>query len=100
MPPGKQLPASEAIAMDPHQRLWLEVGFEALHQSGAADKAALAESSVGVFAGMCCNDFAHLDPTFQRGPHGGTGARLPFFDFGEHISAIIVEFLCAIPSHF
>jgi len=49
----------EALNMDPQQRLLLEVGWEALEHAGiAASK--LATKRVGVFVGICNNDYLQL----------------------------------------
>ncbi len=49
----------EAARMDPHQRLVLEVAWEAL-EHGGIDPESLARSSTGVFLGVYHSDFAHL----------------------------------------
>lgn len=41
-------PGPEAMAMDPHQRLWLEVGYQALHAAGFESKADLLDTPTGV----------------------------------------------------
>jgi acyl transferase domain-containing protein len=51
--------AREAATMDPQQRLVLEVGWEALEDSGYAP-GALSGSSTGVFIGVTTNDYAQL----------------------------------------
>merc|ERR1712091_425643 len=48
---------AEAAAMDPCQRLLLECGYEALHDS-ALDRAALVGSLTGVFLGFAGSEFA------------------------------------------
>jgi acyl transferase domain-containing protein/acyl-CoA synthetase (AMP-forming)/AMP-acid ligase II/acyl carrier protein len=49
----------EAARMDPQQRLFLEVAWEALEDAGIAPTA-LAGTHTGVFAGVCTNDYAML----------------------------------------
>lgn len=46
----------EAKSLDPHQRLLLEVGWEAL-EDAAIDFASLKGSKTGVFFGECCFDY-------------------------------------------
>ena len=47
----------EALAMDPHQRLLLEVGWEAF-EDAAIDPGSLRGSQTGVFAGVMHQDYA------------------------------------------
>ncbi|MCY1057569.1 type I polyketide synthase [Nannocystis sp. SCPEA4] len=57
----------EAAAMDPQQRLLLECTWEALERAGRpADQ--LADTRVGVFVGLCANDYLGL--ALDRGPEG------------------------------
>ena len=49
----------EAIAMDPQQRMLLEVAWEALEDAGIAPDR-LAGSSAGVFVGLCSNDYGQV----------------------------------------
>jgi acyl transferase domain-containing protein/acyl carrier protein len=49
----------EAARMDPQQRLFLEVAWEALENAGIAPTK-LAGTRTGVFAGVCTSDFAML----------------------------------------
>ncbi|MEC7098476.1 MAG: polyketide synthase, partial [Candidatus Thermoplasmatota archaeon] len=51
--------AAEAKTMDPHQRLVLETGYQALAQSGH-DKASLMGSDVGVFVGIARSDWENV----------------------------------------
>ncbi|MFG3054237.1 type I polyketide synthase [Kitasatospora sp. NPDC048239] len=65
----------EATAMDPHQRLVLELGWQALEDAGIAPDR-LAGSRSGVFVGVITDDYASL--TGQLGaaavtPHTMTG---------------------------
>ena len=48
---------AEAAAMDPCQRLLLELGYAALHDA-ATDRAALGGSLAGVFLGFAGGEFA------------------------------------------
>jgi acyl transferase domain-containing protein len=56
----------EATTLDPQQRLFLEVSWEALEQAGLNPQQ-LAKSKTGVFLGICNGDYsrrlARLDPT-------------------------------------
>jgi acyl transferase domain-containing protein len=53
------IPRREAVHMDPQQRLFLEVAWEALEDAGLpTDK--LAGSPTGVFAGVCGNDYRQV----------------------------------------
>jgi len=64
----------EAIEMDPQQRLFLEVAWEALEDAGAAGEA-LFGSQTGVFAGAIWHDYADLRHG-RHGPHTATGQAL------------------------
>jgi non-ribosomal peptide synthetase-like protein len=50
---------AEAEAMDPSQRIMLEVGYEALHSAGF-DKESLRRKKIGVFVGMSGSEWATL----------------------------------------
>jgi len=50
----------EAANMDPQQRLFLEVAWEALESAGL-DLGRLAGSSTGVYLGQCSNDYLFLN---------------------------------------
>jgi pimaricinolide synthase PimS1 len=49
----------EALKMEPQQRLWLEVSWQALEDAGI-DPRALARSQTGVFAGLMYQDYGDL----------------------------------------
>ena len=68
----------EAQEMDPQQRLFLEVAWEALEDAGHANEQ-LAGSATGVFAGAIWNDFAALaasSATRTATAHSATGRSL------------------------
>ena len=48
--------AAEAIDMDPHQKILLQVCFEALSQAGLTNPSD-KENRVGVFVGFCNNEW-------------------------------------------
>jgi acyl transferase domain-containing protein/acyl carrier protein len=56
----------QALSMDPHQRLVLEVGWEAIENAGQSAER-LRDSSTGVFMGIAVNDYARLI-TSKGGP--------------------------------
>ncbi|MCK2216222.1 SDR family NAD(P)-dependent oxidoreductase [Actinomadura sp. ATCC 31491] len=67
---------NEAAVMDPHQRLALELAWEAL-ESARAVPAALRGSAAGVFLGAISNDYAALQDRLGLGAlsrHAYTGA--------------------------
>ncbi|MGW6570513.1 SDR family NAD(P)-dependent oxidoreductase, partial [Streptomyces sp. NPDC054975] len=59
----------EALAMDPQQRVLLQVSWEALERAGI-DPATLRGSSTGVFAGMVYQDYGSR---FHEAPEGFEG---------------------------
>ena len=67
----------EACHIDPQQRLFLEVAWEALEQAGISPDS-LGGSSTGVFAGQCAIDYHRLlyRDFDYIGPHSGTGTTM------------------------
>ena len=67
----------EARHIDPQQRLFLEVAWEALEQAGIAPLS-LSGSATGVFTGLCTIDYHRLlYRDFEAiGPHSGTGTTM------------------------
>jgi acyl-CoA synthetase (AMP-forming)/AMP-acid ligase II/3-oxoacyl-(acyl-carrier-protein) synthase/acyl carrier protein len=93
----------EAGALDPQQRLWLEVAWEAIEDAGQSPLL-LAGTRTGVFAGQCFDDYMSL--SLARGAAGidaytGLGSsrpasagRLSYF-LGLHGPAIHVDTSCS-----
>ncbi|WP_324787954.1 type I polyketide synthase [Streptomyces sp. H51] len=69
----------EALAMDPHQRLTLEVAWEALENAGQAPSG-LAGSRTGVFMGVATSDYitAHVRRAEDVSAYTSSGAALSF----------------------
>ncbi|MEL6158593.1 MAG: type I polyketide synthase [Cyanobacteria bacterium J06627_32] len=69
--------AEEAQHIDPQQRLFLEVAWEALEHAGIPPMG-LSGSATGVFSGLCTIDYHRLlYRNFSRiGPHSGTGTTM------------------------
>ncbi len=67
------IPVAEARAMDPHQRLLLEVAYEAFHDAGY-DRKRLRGSSTGVFVGVANQDWMIVS--------GESEAKNPYFGAG------------------
>lgn len=71
------LSADEVEHIDPQQRLFLEVAWEALEQGGILPRS-LAGTQTGVFIGLCTVDYHRLlYKSFERiGPYSGTGTTM------------------------
>jgi len=92
----------EAEGIDPQQRLFLEVAWEALEHAGIA-ATELAGTRTGVFAGVHARDYAELHggPPASVGPHWSTGVdasyvagRLAYF-LGLHGPSMAVDTACS-----
>ena len=92
----------EAATMDPQQRLVLEVGWQALEDSGHAP-GALAGTSTGVFVGLTTSDYGQLihdgacppDVYIATGnAHNATAGRLSFV-LGLQGPSIAVDTACS-----
>jgi acyl transferase domain-containing protein/acyl carrier protein/trans-aconitate methyltransferase len=94
----------EAVTMDPQQRLFLEVSWEALDNAGQSPEKLLG-SSTGVFVGIASNDYAQLQMQFgdlaEIGPYFATGTchsvasgRLSY-TLGLHGPSIAVDTACS-----
>jgi len=94
--------AREARGMDPQQRLFLEVAWEAIDDAGL-DAAALSRESVGVFVGLNTTDYQQLVTRHPRDVdlYYGTGnsfsaaaGRLSYF-LGLRGPSLAVDAACA-----
>ena len=66
------LSVAEVNAMDPQQRIALEVAYEAMAQAGF--RGSQHKAQTGVFVGECHRDFSHLEGARSHpGPYGATG---------------------------
>jgi len=94
----------EATCMDPQQRLFLEVGWEALERAGQT-REQLLESATGVFVGISANDYARfftersnadaIDAYFVSGNSLSAAAgRLSYF-LGLHGPSLAVDTACS-----
>ncbi|MDY6988820.1 MAG: SDR family NAD(P)-dependent oxidoreductase [Thermodesulfobacteriota bacterium] len=94
----------EAESLDPQQRLFLEVGWEALEHAGLAPKK-LAGTSTGVFLGMGQHDYARLrlnaGDLARIDPYDGMGnlscfaaGRLAYF-LGLHGPNLVLDTACS-----
>ena len=73
----------EATSMDPQQRLFLEVAWEALERAGLP-REALAGRPVGVFVGASSNEYVNLQRTTDRSQSNAT----PYSNAGGALSII------------
>ncbi|MEM7050085.1 MAG: SDR family NAD(P)-dependent oxidoreductase [Acidobacteriota bacterium] len=94
----------EAVSLDPQQRLFLEVAWEALENAGY-DAARLAGSETGVFAGVASQDYAQrldvgrdlsrIDPYFGTGTAASfVAGRLSHF-LGLEGPSLVVDTACS-----
>ncbi|MFE7115633.1 type I polyketide synthase [Streptomyces sp. NPDC057654] len=92
----------EAKVMDPQQRMFLEVAWEALEHAGQTPER-LADTRTGVFVGMNSHDYAELianapenvDAFFGTGnSFCSTAGRLSFF-LGVHGPSLAVDTACS-----
>jgi len=66
---------NEAKSMDPHQRLILEVGYEALHAMGQR-KNTLVNSACGVYVGCGNQEWGVMPKELEQGAFAATGEAL------------------------
>lgn len=92
----------EAASMDPHQRMFLEVSWEALEYAGiASDK--LAGSKTGVFVGMSNSDFfrilfsdpEHIDTYSGTGTNNSVVSGRLSYLLGLHGPSMVVDTACS-----
>lgn len=92
----------EVLWMDPHQRILLEVIHEALFDAGLLDKLSIVNNKVGVFVGLCNNEWIK---TFRdsdvKSPYLGTGTaqsaaanRISYL-FGLTGPSVVVDTACS-----
>ena len=72
-----QISPAESAAMDPQQRMLLELGYEALHASSLR-RAQLLDSLAGVFVGIAAMDFAEVikSTPYAHSVYSATGSTL------------------------
>ncbi|WP_158227987.1 type I polyketide synthase [Pseudonocardia sp. MH-G8] len=97
-----RIPPREARGMDPQQRMFLEVSWEALEHAGIP-AASLAGSRTGVFTGMNSHDYAELvaanpgnvDASYGTGiSFAASAGRLSYF-LGLHGPSLAVDTACS-----
>jgi polyketide synthase-associated protein len=66
---------NEAKAIDPHQRLILEIGYQALHHMGMR-KNSLVNSHCGVYIGCGNSEWNYVPKSASEGAFGATGGAL------------------------
>ena len=94
----------EAMALDPKQRLLLEVAWDALEHAGLAPQPRAA-SQTGVFLGISTNDYAFLqgrlggvetyDAYFGSGVAHSTAAGRRSYTLGVHGQCLAVDTACS-----
>ncbi len=94
----------EAVSIDPQQRLFLEVCWEALENAGQSPEK-LAGSLTGVFLGIASNDYAQLqmqfgmpaeiDAYFATGTCHSVGAGRVAYTLGLEGPAVAIDTACS-----
>jgi polyketide synthase PksM len=97
-----QISPREAELLDPQQRLFLEVAWEALERSGLAPTG-LAGTATGVFVGVGSGDYAHLataagrqqEPHFHSGTTASMIAARTSYLLNLHGPSLTVDTACS-----
>lgn len=94
----------EAAAIDPQQRILLEVSWQALEHAGI-DPASLYQTATGVYVGISSHDYAHLqirgrslgniDPHFASGTAASIAAGRISYVLGLNGPAMSIDTACS-----
>eukprot|EP00961_Rhodomonas_salina_P080313 1080391-Rhodomonas_salina.1 len=89
------------MAMDPQQRVALEVAYEAMQQLGFSQGREDLERNCGIFVGECNNDFASMETKNEIGPYSATGNAISITAnrishmFGFHGPSMSIDTACS-----
>lgn len=90
---------AEAVAMDPMQRLLLEVGHEALVEAGVLASASQSHERIGVFIGMCNNEWVRgkdgSSPYVSTGSAQSIAANRLSFSLGLRGPSMVIDTACS-----